>query len=237
MYRKTGRNISVSRDDLINAVIDKLHIYDNASPQNRKKMTNPYRDVIYTNTKEGKMVQVPSDIHEDAIQDWEESKQNVEEQHNQSHNTVVYNNELDKLRHYESNRHNESSSRGALPRDYDLHRKVYIPEPDTHNVIGVDATNQEHESKDFQEPENVQRYMDNEEECLTCNTNYEHNPKTQHSPYIEDVDYTEDDIEDTNDYNVANDESIYKYLFYLVLFGLVFVLYRTRTNREEIFNL
>ena len=264
MFRKTGRNISVSRDELINIVIDKLHIYDNASPQNRKNMSNPYRDVVYTNTKEGKMVQVPSDIHEDAIQEWTQSKQNVNEQHKEQNNTAVYHNELDKLRQYESNKYNDVSSRGELPRDHDLYRKVYTPKPDESVVDGVVNTNQNYETRDFQEPENIQRYMNNEkkeEECLTCNTGYDHKyvaSGTQHTPYVNNMndnmgndygddyddgdDYGDDYCADytdknANNYYTNNNDNMYKYLFYLVLLALLFVIYRNRNNNEQIFNL
>lgn len=206
MYKKTGRNINVSRDDLINDVIYKLELYDNSSPHVRKNTSNPYRDAVYTRLAEGKTVQVPSDIHEEAIIQWTEAKKGVEQKHNNiKHNNIKYQNELDKLREYESNRYNEnSSSRGDLPRDYEIQRKDYPSHPYIKNVndVEVEANIQEQENEethDFQEPEHIQQYtQDNSNtECKTCNTAHKYieprnsqmssteRPRNSQMPYTE----------------------------------------------------
>lgn len=74
MYKKTGRNVTVSRDDLINAVIERLQAYDSASSRERKSMNNPYKEYIHAKVDGGKIVEIPEDIQNTAIQRWEEGK-------------------------------------------------------------------------------------------------------------------------------------------------------------------
>jgi hypothetical protein len=238
MYRKTGNNISVSVDDLKNIIIDKLRIYDNTIPRARTNMVNPYKNVIYTKTKEGKMIQIPSDIQETIINQWIQSKQT----HN---NNNIYNNELDKLRQYEASKNDDNSVRGALPRDYELYNREQ--ETQIQNVEGVFDIKQEHETHDFQEPPDVQQYINNEkvEECLTCNTNTDYEQEyiesSRHqTPYIDTMNNGDDIENDIDDdiYFIDNDDmNIYKYLFYITLIVFLFVLYRFRNNNNQIFNL
>ena len=66
-FKKTGRNMQVSRDYLINATIELLMKYDSLSPEQRKSISNPYNSPVHTQLTNGKHVQVPRYIQHDAI--------------------------------------------------------------------------------------------------------------------------------------------------------------------------
>lgn len=255
MYKKTGRNISVSVDNLKNAIINKLHTYDNSSPHIRKNMSNPYRDVIYTQLENGKIIQIPSDIQEATIYEWKHSKQEVDKQYDETEEINVYHNELDKLRQQEQQKHRESTiirnSLPEMPRDYELHNIRYSNNDYIDNVHGIDESNQKNATRNFQEPDNIRYYTENNTtECLTCNTNNankytKYSTQSLTSPYVENSNYNNNNNDDDDDdyyydddeYNIRFNGNIYKYLFFLVLLILLFILYKARANRQEIFNL
>lgn len=70
-FKKTGRNVQVSRDDLINTTIEQLMKYDSVPPAQRSKMSNPYTDPVHTKVAGGKTVQVPRYIQHAAIVRWD----------------------------------------------------------------------------------------------------------------------------------------------------------------------
>jgi len=78
VFKKTGRNVTVSRDDLMNDVIDRLMNYDSMSPSGKKKVSNPYRGPVYTKVDGGKLVQVPRQIQHLAIVKWVSMKKRAD---------------------------------------------------------------------------------------------------------------------------------------------------------------
>lgn len=70
VFKRTGNNVTVSRDDLINKVIERLSKYDSLPPKQRKEISNPYVEPIYTHVEGGKTVQVPRYIQHGAITKW-----------------------------------------------------------------------------------------------------------------------------------------------------------------------
>lgn len=70
-FKKTGRNVQVSRDDLINTTIEQLMKYDSMSHPQRTKASNPYTDPVHTKVAGGKTVQVPRYIQHAAIVRWD----------------------------------------------------------------------------------------------------------------------------------------------------------------------
>src|SRR5271167_3569132 len=77
-FKKTGRNVTVSRDDLINTVIDRLMNYDSMSKAEKKNITNPYRGPVYTKVEGGKTIQVPRQIQHLAIVKWVSMKKRAD---------------------------------------------------------------------------------------------------------------------------------------------------------------
>src|SRR5260221_722224 len=75
MFKKTGRNIKVSREDLTSATIEKLMQYDSLLPNQRNGKSNPYSDQIYAQVADGKTVAVPKYIQHDAIIQWNSMKE------------------------------------------------------------------------------------------------------------------------------------------------------------------
>ena len=65
--KKTGNNVQISREELINATIKNLIDYDNLSIQEQKNQTNPYINPVYVKTSNGKIVEVPQTIQKFAI--------------------------------------------------------------------------------------------------------------------------------------------------------------------------
>jgi hypothetical protein len=76
MYKKTGRDVTVSREDLINLTLERLMEYDSATDAKRSRMKNPYDEPIYTKVAGGKTVQVPRYIQNAAIVKWNVLKTN-----------------------------------------------------------------------------------------------------------------------------------------------------------------
>ena len=73
-FKKTGKNVNVSRDDLINATTEKLAQYDSLLPGQKKGVPCPYQNPVYVKTSDNKMVQVPRYIQNLAIMKWKSCK-------------------------------------------------------------------------------------------------------------------------------------------------------------------
>src|SRR5579872_7427586 len=69
-FKRTGRNVTVSRNDLINATIDKLAEFDSMTSEQRERASDPYSAPINVTVAGGKMVQVPRYIQNAAIVRW-----------------------------------------------------------------------------------------------------------------------------------------------------------------------
>lgn len=71
-FKRTGRNVQVSRDDLINVTIEQLMAYESTPRSKRARLPNPYTDVLYTKVDGGKIIQIPKYIQHAAILRWDE---------------------------------------------------------------------------------------------------------------------------------------------------------------------
>lgn len=65
-YQITGNKIPVTKEELINYIHSQLAIYDQGNRE-----TNPYNEPIIYTTKDGKTIQVPTEIHNEAVKTWE----------------------------------------------------------------------------------------------------------------------------------------------------------------------
>ena len=65
-YKQTGNKIPVTKDELINYIHEQLTFYDVC----KLKDMNPYTQPIIYITKEGKMIQVPQEIQQEAVASW-----------------------------------------------------------------------------------------------------------------------------------------------------------------------
>lgn len=219
MYKKTGRNITVSRDVLMNCVINRLQEYDNSSPVGKRNMNNPYIDVIYAPIEGGKTVQVPSDIHEDAIQEWTQSKHNVDE----------------------DIQRNESNIRRQT---YDNTPYVHNNQPEptvSDNNLDINNTynNQDHDNNTQEQP--YERPINSRtSECRTCNieptksiyttkqNNYTRKPMYYENtrPYVNDD--TDDNFDEGDNRYITDD--MYKNMFYIVLFVLLYIIIKNKNT-------
>lgn len=84
-FKKTGRNVTVSRKDLVAATIEKLMQYDSLSPSQRKNKSSPYIDPIYTQVAGGKMVQIPRYVQHSAVVKWNVIKQRTMKENSPAH--------------------------------------------------------------------------------------------------------------------------------------------------------
>jgi len=67
-YKKTGKNVTVKKQDLINLVNEKIIQYENAKASGKKLiMANPYTEPIYTKVEGGKMIQIPLETQSEAV--------------------------------------------------------------------------------------------------------------------------------------------------------------------------
>lgn len=69
-YMRTGRNIKVTREDLLNAVFSRLEQCDQLQKKGRKLAPCPYEEIIIVQLPSGKTIAVPKDIQEEAIKIW-----------------------------------------------------------------------------------------------------------------------------------------------------------------------
>ena len=70
VFKKTGRNVSVSKNELVTVTIDKLMYYDSLTPKQRKNKKCPYTEPIFTKLNGGKIIQIPDNIQKLAISEW-----------------------------------------------------------------------------------------------------------------------------------------------------------------------
>lgn len=74
VFKKTGRNVSVSKNELVTVTIDKLMYYDSLTPKQKKDKKCPYTEPIFTKLDGGKTVQIPENIQKEAIIEWQTMK-------------------------------------------------------------------------------------------------------------------------------------------------------------------
>jgi hypothetical protein len=78
-YTKTGNKIPIKMDELYYYVLRLLDSYTqlyNATGNPPKN--NPFADVLYYSTEEGKIIEIPKDIQKKAIDDWYTVKRGVD---------------------------------------------------------------------------------------------------------------------------------------------------------------
>jgi hypothetical protein len=73
--KKTGKNIPIAKNYLINMTIRQLANYDSLNVKERKSVPNPYTDLIFMKLKNGKMIQIPRHIQRTAIVEWNMMKE------------------------------------------------------------------------------------------------------------------------------------------------------------------
>jgi len=79
-YQKTGNHIPIPVDKLTNAVYEKLSEYDNlVNSLGMKPTQSPYKDQIIYTTDEGKLIQIPKYIQEQAVFKWNKKNGNTDQ--------------------------------------------------------------------------------------------------------------------------------------------------------------
>lgn len=128
-FKKTGKNVTVSRDDLINAMFEKLNRFDSLAPSAKSQQPNPYVDPVNIKTANGKMVQVPRYIQNKAIVQWRSNKLSPHTRLNSrkryaDSDPYIMNRDLNvidrDLSRVEGNRHILDRKRNYIPVDRDL---------------------------------------------------------------------------------------------------------------------
>lgn len=67
-YKQTGNQINIPVDEMVNFVQEKLYEYDELLKATQTvPQSSPYNDPIYYTTQEGKMVQIPDYIQQQAV--------------------------------------------------------------------------------------------------------------------------------------------------------------------------
>lgn len=69
-FQQTGKNVPIGLDELISHMFNVLKQYD--SGENRDH--NPYTESIVYTTKSGKMIQIPKNVQQIAINQWTNKK-------------------------------------------------------------------------------------------------------------------------------------------------------------------
>jgi hypothetical protein len=83
-YKNLNNKIPVEYNKLFNYVTKKLKEYDlsrinndtdveDNNDKNKKKITNPYYDPLFMKLENGKYIEIPLEIQEDAINKWSEN--------------------------------------------------------------------------------------------------------------------------------------------------------------------
>lgn len=67
-YERTGRQVRISEDELIEIVLDKIDTYKDLHPRERRNYPNPMRDPIITKIASGKTIEIPRNIVEKALE-------------------------------------------------------------------------------------------------------------------------------------------------------------------------
>ena len=74
VFKRTGKNVSVPKDELITVGINKLMYYDSLTPRQRKNKKCPYTEPMITKLNGGKTIQIPENIQKIAITEWQTMK-------------------------------------------------------------------------------------------------------------------------------------------------------------------
>ena len=69
-FKRTGKNVSVSRDELVHGLFAQFSKFDAMTPEQKKMIINPYVSPVNVALAGGKMVQVPKNIQDFAISKW-----------------------------------------------------------------------------------------------------------------------------------------------------------------------
>jgi hypothetical protein len=133
-YKRTGRNIQVTKDELLEYALAKLQKFDRM-PYGTKNMPNPYTERIIANLHNGKSVEIPVDIQQEAIQIWSMTGRytnlaNSDEQNKHNVNAVRGSHaRFHRNRNTYPRRAGKSvpiSPYGDLPRDYEIFSKQTV---------------------------------------------------------------------------------------------------------------
>jgi len=73
-YKCTGNSHPVNKNQLLQSVFDAIDEFEN-DPDNQN-ILNPYEESVIVKLNNGKIIQVPSEIQNEAIEKWVESNNN-----------------------------------------------------------------------------------------------------------------------------------------------------------------
>ncbi len=114
-YKKTGKNLKVSRDSLIQHVIEQLEAYDSVPDWKKADIIDPYSNRLIVKLKgSNRRIEVPTDIQQEAIQIWTSSGR-FDQEHPSYPNTDP------------SPAQQFAESGGDLPRDFEIFNKRQGP--------------------------------------------------------------------------------------------------------------
>ncbi len=79
-YKETGNKVPLPMDELLNFAQEKLQEFDKLVEATQTRPTNsPYTNPIIYTTKEGKLVQIPEYIQQQAINLWNNAKRGLDD--------------------------------------------------------------------------------------------------------------------------------------------------------------
>jgi hypothetical protein len=122
-FKRTGKNVSVSRVDLLNAVTDRLADYDSGVRDKSGKPFNPYVDPVYVKLADGKMVQVPRYVQNIAITKWR-----VMKNRSSPHTRMTKNSRYTERDPYIMNRDIKDVQGNRIDDDHISHGRTRFPE-------------------------------------------------------------------------------------------------------------
>jgi hypothetical protein len=97
-YKETGNKYPIPVNELLAYAQEKLQEFDMMVEATKTQpSTSPYTDPIIYATGEGKLVQIPEYIQEQAIQLWNNQKQGLTDVSNNAFNEELSNNDIDIL--------------------------------------------------------------------------------------------------------------------------------------------
>lgn len=117
-YKKTGRNLKVARNSLVNYVIEKLHEYDNMPDDEKVNVVDPYSSRLIVKLKgSNRTIEVPVDVQQEAIHIWSSNGRFISENSNIDASDNMPNNMSSNIIPPNMMKDNEY---GELPRDMEI---------------------------------------------------------------------------------------------------------------------
>jgi hypothetical protein len=236
-YKKTGKNIEVNKDELIQIVLDKVANYDNLvnSGDLSPNLPSPYDEPIFTKVSNGKLVQIPPDIQKEAITYWMNTINNMYETEN--NNNEEQENRIDHQNNYQDNYQETNTIRYNSEDPFILNSELANPDIVRTSQAYIPNNTYNENSYKMAPTDKYENYTNNYNDNYLItpnNNNYDNNSKNEEDGDIEDdeeEDEKEDEYENSTCNVNCNCDNTFRYIMIIIGLAILYCVYNN--NKKE----